>query len=59
MKPKKKDGDDKNPKQDTWSKEKNRIHSRAYHAARSKSVREGHSEADLYVTSLRLSAGGS
>ena len=52
MKPKKKDGDDKNPKQDTWAKEKNRIHSRAYHAARSKALRDGHSEVDLYLTSL-------
>ena len=33
-------------------KEKKRVHSRAYHSARTKAIREGGSEVDLYLTSL-------
>ena len=49
MKPTKKNGEDKKPNQDL---EQKRIHSRAYKAARTKAIRDGKSEVDLYLTSL-------
>ncbi len=49
MLPKKKDGDDKAAHQDL---EQKRMHSRAYKAARTKAIRDGKSEVDLYLTSL-------
>ena len=48
MEPKKKNGEDKKPNQGA---ERKRIHSRAYHGART-AIRDGKSEVDLYLTSL-------
>ena len=48
MEAKKKNGEDKKPNQGA---ERKRIHSRAYHGART-AIRDGKSEVDLYLTSL-------
>ena len=52
MKPKKKNEDGEKDLKTEQMKEQKRVHSRAYHGARSKATHEGKNEVDLYLTSI-------